>query len=62
MVDHGDIYKVVDEICWEREKNGSYKGNSHHLSQEITEAVMKVIMEKVKGPIVQKTEQRKGNV
>jgi hypothetical protein len=43
MVDHGDIYKVVNAICWEREKNGSYKGNSHHLSQEITEAVMEVI-------------------
>lgn len=39
----GEIYMAVDRICWERESNGSYRGNSHHLSQEITEAVMQVI-------------------
>lgn len=38
-----DIYKAVDKICSERESDGSYKGNSHHLSQEIVMEVMKVI-------------------
>lgn len=39
------IYMAVIGICEERESNGSYHGNGHHLAQEITESVKKAIIE-----------------
>jgi len=33
------IYQAVSKITEEREANGSYRGNGHHLAQEITKAV-----------------------
>lgn len=33
------IYAAVAPICEGRENEGSYKGNGHHLAQEITKAV-----------------------
>ena len=38
-----EIYNVVSKITEERERNGSYKGNGHHLAQEITDAVCEII-------------------
>ena len=38
------IYHAVSKITDERERNGSYKGNGHHLAQEITEAVVKAFV------------------
>ena len=37
------IYQAVSKITEEREANGKYIGNGHHLAQEITEAVEKAI-------------------
>ena len=34
------VFKAVDEITSAREADGSYRGNSHHLSQEISKAVV----------------------
>lgn len=34
------VYKAVDEITSAREADGSYRGNAHHLSQEISTAVV----------------------
>jgi hypothetical protein len=34
------IYQAVSKITEEREANGSYHGNGHHLAQEITSAVV----------------------
>lgn len=33
------IYRAVIGICEGREHNGSYKGNGHHLAQELCRAV-----------------------
>jgi NTP pyrophosphatase (non-canonical NTP hydrolase) len=33
------IYQAVSKITEGREANGSYRGNGHHLAQEITDAV-----------------------
>jgi len=37
------VYAAVSSITDARENNGSYKGNSHHLAQEITAAVCNAI-------------------
>jgi len=34
------IFKAVDKVTSAREADGSYQGNSHHLSQEITTEVV----------------------
>jgi hypothetical protein len=37
------VYEAVVGITEEREHKGSYKGNGHHLAQEITAAVCKAL-------------------
>lgn len=40
------IYAAVCPICEDRENGGSYKGNGHHLAQEITKAVSIALLPK----------------
>jgi hypothetical protein len=37
------VYEAVVGITEEREHNGSYRGNGHHLAQEITASVCKAL-------------------
>lgn len=41
------IYNAIIGICEGREANGSYKGNGHHLAQEITEATVAALLNNV---------------
>lgn len=41
------IYNAIIGICEDREANGSYKGNGHHLAQEITEAIVKALLNNI---------------
>ena len=38
------VYQAVQPIVEGREHDGSYRGNGHHLAQEITEAICKAIV------------------
>jgi hypothetical protein len=40
------IFKAVDKVTSAREADGSYRGNSHHLSQEITTEVVAALQKK----------------
>lgn len=42
------IYREVIQIVEPLEHEGKYRGNSHHLTQEICEKLSPVIMEKIK--------------
>lgn len=44
------IYKEVIQILEPMESKGKYKGNAHHLTQEIAEKVSAAIMEKMDVP------------
>jgi len=40
------IYAGLIAICEKRENDGSYKGNGHHLAQELTTAVLVELLPK----------------
>lgn len=40
------IYAAVASICEDRESIGAYRGNGHHLAQEITKAVSIALLSK----------------
>jgi hypothetical protein len=44
------IYKEVIQILEPLEEKGKYKGNTHHLTQDIVEKVSAAIMEKMDIP------------
>lgn len=44
------IYKEVIQILEPLESKGKYKGNAHHLTQDIAEKVSAAIMEKMDIP------------
>jgi hypothetical protein len=50
------VYGAVSKITEERENNGSYKGNGHHLAQEITEAVCEAVSTEM--PIIIKSKKK----
>jgi hypothetical protein len=43
MVLSNVVYAAVSKITDDRENNGSYTGNAHHLAQEITDEVCKAL-------------------
>lgn len=44
------IYKEIIELLEPLEGSGKYKGNAHHLTQDIVEKVASAIMEKMDVP------------
>lgn len=52
------VFKAVDKITSAREASGSYRGNSHHLSQEISTAVVAALRKE--GLIVKDDEEPEG--